>query len=605
VEAGLTDGRDDEGLLSQSAPGASAEAAGRAEQVLSFEGGRQQLLKFWHKVELRRVMDALVLGMVGGLAAQLFEWMVRWCAHFFLFDIAGYLPPLINESGGLQAQVLGRHGLWLIPVVTTLGGLISGALVFTFAPEAEGHGTDTVVNAFHRAKGMIRARVAPLKMVASAITIGSGGSAGREGPTALITAGFGSIYASVLHRTDQERRFLIIVGMAAGLSAVFRSPLGTAIFAIEVLYSAMEFESRLLIYTMLASVVAYAVDGIFVGMHPLFSVPASLMEPNYHRYPWYALLGIAGGVVGTVLPMVFYKVRDGFRAIPCPQIFKPAIGGLLVGLIALKWPQVLGGGYGWMQMAILGKLTLGVLGALLGLKILALAFTVGSGGSGGVFAPSLFVGAMLGGLVAAVFHQPAAPFVIVGMAALFAAAARVPVATLLMVCEMTGGYQLLVPAGLAVALAFLTQSWLSQGLKYRSLYEAQVPTPAQSPAHYVEELNAAFELIRAHQFKQPSLVRELDMVALMQSGIAVKLAVTEQMFMGEVRKRSPLTGQTIGQVCGEYENEALKVLAIFREQEVLLPHDSSRLLEGDRVLMVASPKTKGELEKRLGFEPTA
>ena len=598
----MTDEKRDERPLRKPSIEISAERAADVTAESSPEATRKLFLKFWHKVELRRVMDALVLGVVGGLAAQAFEWMLRICGHLFLYGIAGYMAPLISDAGGgLQGQIIGRHGLWLIPISTTLGGLISGILVFTFAPEAEGHGTDTVVNAFHRAKGMIRARVAPLKMVASAITIGSGGSAGREGPTALITAGFGSIYASVFHRTDQERRFLIIVGMAAGLSAVFRSPLGTAIFAIEVLYSAMEFESRLLIYTMLASVVAYAVNGIFVGLHPLFSIPASVMEPNYHRYPWYALLGIGGGVVGTVLPMVFYKVRDGFHAIPCPRIFKPAIGGLLVGLIALKWPQVLGGGYGWMQMAILGKLTLGLLATLLGLKILALAFTVGSGGSGGVFAPSLFVGAMLGGTVAAVFHQPAAPFVIVGMAALFAAAARVPVATLLMVCEMTGGYQLLVPAGLAVALAFLMQNWLSQGLKYRSLYEAQVPTPAQSPAHYVEELNAAFELIRAHQLKQPSLVHELDMAALMQSGIAVTLSAGEQMFMGEVRKGSPLAGQTIEQVCGEYEGDALKVLAIFREEEVLLPHGSSKLQEHDRVLMVSSPETKGQLEKSLAF----
>jgi CIC family chloride channel protein len=582
-------------------PEPSGQTAAAADAATTFpsEGARERFLKFWHKVELRRVVDALVLGVVGGLAAQVFEWMLRVCAHLFLYDIAGYVQPSISDFGGLHAEAIGRHGLWLIPVATTLGGLISGILVFTFAPEAEGHGTDTVVNAFHRMRGNIRARVAPLKMVASAITIGSGGSAGREGPTALITAGFGSIYANMFKRTDQERRFLIVVGMAAGLSAVFRSPLGTAIFAIEVLYSAMEFESRLLIYTMLASVVAYAVNGIFVGLHPLFQVPANLMEPNYHRYPWYALLGIMGGVVGTVLPEAFYKVRDLFHRIPCPRIFKPAIGGLVVGVIALKFPQVLGGGYGWMQMAILGKLTLGVLAALLGLKIVALSFTVGSGGSGGVFAPSLFVGAMLGGVVAAVFHQPAAPFVIVGMAALFAAAARVPVATLLMVCEMTGGYQLLVPAGLAVALSFLAQNWLSQGLKYRSLYEAQVPTPAQSPAHYVEELNAAFELIRAHQLKQPSLVHELDMAALMQSGIAVSLSAGEQMFMGEVKAGSPLVGQTIAQVCGEYKSDVPKALAIFRGGEVLLPHDSSKLQVADRVLMVASPGTKGELEKRL------
>jgi CIC family chloride channel protein len=555
----------------------------------------------WERVELRRVLDSVLLGVVGALAAQAFGWLLHLCQRIFLLHIAGYLPPDIGY-GAVHHQVIGRHGLWLIPVSTTLGGLISGLIVFTLAPEAEGHGTDTVVNAFHRARGAIRARVAPIKLVTSAITIGSGGSAGREGPTALITAGIGSMYASIFRRSDQERRFLIIVGMAAGLSAVFRSPLGTAIFAIEVLYSAMEFESQLLIYTMLASVVAYAVNGVFVGLRPLFYVPADMITPDYHHYPWYVLLGIAGGVMATVLPMVFYKMRDAFHAIPCPRSYKPAIGGLGVGLLALYWPQVLGGGYGWMQTAIIGGLPLKLLGALLFVKILALAFTVSSGGSGGVFAPSLFVGAMLGGTVAAVFHQPPAPFVIVGMAALFGAAARVPMATLLMVCEMTGGYQLLVPAGLAVTLAFMVQDWLSDGLKYRSLYEAQVPTAAQSPAHYVEELNDAFDLIRAHQLQQPAGLGELDMVALMQSGIPLKVTADEQMFMGAVQDGSGLVNRAIEQICGLVQPDSLKVLAVFRGEEVLLPHGSTQLKENDRLMVVCSPETKEKLKADLAFE---
>ncbi len=161
-------------------------------------------------------------------------------------------------------------------MATTLGGLISGILVYSIAPEAEGHGTDTAVRAFHRENGFIRPRVTPLKIVASAITIGSGGSAGREGPTALFSAGVGSIYASMTHRTDAEKRLLVLVGMAAGLSAIFRSPIGTAIFAVEVLYGEMEFEAGALIYTMIGSIIAYAVNGLFVGWQPLFQVPSGL-----------------------------------------------------------------------------------------------------------------------------------------------------------------------------------------------------------------------------------------------------------------------------------------------------------------------------------------
>jgi CIC family chloride channel protein len=167
----------------------------------------------------------LSLGIIGGLSAQLFTSMLRLSQKIFLVWLAGYRPPGLPEEGGVLREVIGPHGLWLVPVATTLGGLISGALVYGLAPETEGHGTDTVVKALHWTGGIIRARVAPVKMLASAITIGSGGSAGREGPTALIAAGFGSVYAKVLHRPERERRLLVLMGWRLGflLSSVHRS----------------------------------------------------------------------------------------------------------------------------------------------------------------------------------------------------------------------------------------------------------------------------------------------------------------------------------------------------------------------------------------------
>ncbi|MGH9599029.1 MAG: chloride channel protein, partial [Terracidiphilus sp.] len=218
----------------------------------------------------RLLLDALLLGVIGGLSAQAFLWMLRFSKTLFLNWMAGYTAPGIAAEGHSLSQTIGPHGLWLIPLVTTLGGAISGIIVYTWAPEAEGHGTDTVVKAVHWTGGKIRARVAPIKMLASAITIGTGGSAGREGPTALIAAGFGSIYANLLHRPERERRLLVLMGMAAGLSAIFRSPIGTAIFAVEVLYDGIEFESEALLYCMLAAIVAYAVNGSFSGWQPLF-----------------------------------------------------------------------------------------------------------------------------------------------------------------------------------------------------------------------------------------------------------------------------------------------------------------------------------------------
>ena len=241
--------------------------------------------------QARRVFDSVLLGIVGALGAQVFTFLLDLVTSLTLVGGAGYHAPALLGDGGSLHQTIGPHGLWLVPVMTTLGGLLSGLLVYTFAPEAEGHGTDTAVKAFHRAGGFIRARIAPLKAIASALTIGTGGSAGREGPTALISAGVGSLYATATKRSDEERRLLVLAGMAAGLSAMFRSPIGTAIFAVEVLYRDMEFDAPALIYTMLASVVAYAVNGLIVGWEPLFVVPAHWAPPAFSDYLGYLVLG--------------------------------------------------------------------------------------------------------------------------------------------------------------------------------------------------------------------------------------------------------------------------------------------------------------------------
>jgi CIC family chloride channel protein len=473
-------------------------------------------------------------------------------------------------------------------VATTLGGLLSGLLVYNFAPEAEGHGTDAVVKAFHRAGGFIRARVAPLKLIASAITIGSGGSAGREGPTALIGAGVGSIYATIAHRSEEQRQVLVLAGMAAGLSAIFRSPIGAAFFAIEVLYGSMEFEAGALLYTMLASVIAYAVNGLFVGWRPLFLFPPLPGKLYPLDYAWYGVLGIACGLIATLLPVVFYRLRDAFHNLPVPPALNPAIGGLGVGLLALKFPQILGGGYGWIQEAINGQLAINLLLTLLFLKIIAFSLTVSSGGSGGVFAPTLFVGAMVGGFVSSLLHLPPAMFVVVGMAATFGAAARVPIASLMMVTEMTGGYQLLPPAAFAVLLSYLVQSQLSAHLKYSSLYEAQVLGRADSPTRYVENVELALRLLGTQQVPRAAKVGHIDLVSLLDSGIPVSMHGRKELNVGVLRPESAFIGKTI-QACYETAGEsATEIIAILREGDVVLPNHDSVLQENDRLLFIGS-----------------
>jgi chloride channel protein, CIC family len=538
---------------------------------------RQQLL----------LLDTVVLGVAGAASAWVFVTLLGLFRTLFLEKLAGY-------------HVLGTQGDWLLPVSTTLGGLFSGLLVYRFAPEAEGHGTDAVVNAFHNLGGKIRARVPLIKAIASAITIGSGGSAGREGPTALIAAGVGSIYSHLGNRSEEDRRLLIVVGMAAGLSAVFRSPIGTAFFAVEVLYGEMEFETGALVYALLASIVAYALNGLVAGFGPLFVIPANLPAPLSVDYGWYVGLGIGSGLVATILPMALYGVRDAFHRLPCPPHIKPAIGGLFVGLAAVALPQVLGGGYEWIQEAIYGHIGL-VLLLLLGVgKILTFALTIGSGGSGGVFAPSLYVGAMFGGFIGRLFHQPPDAFVIVGMAAVFGAAARVPIATLLMVTEMTGGYRLLVAAALAVILSSFIQMLLVElfSIRYPSLYEAQVPTRAHSPAHYRDQLRTAMELLRSRDFWQGQEVHGLELVSLVESGVPIRFPDGRQLRVGVLRAKSPLVAKHL-ETAFLGPGDQIELILVLRNDRALWPHAGLRLEEGDHLVAITSDEGWAELSQHV------
>lgn len=546
----------------------------------------------------RLVVDAALLGVAGAAAAQVFTLLLRWSNAVLLGAIGGYRPPGLPNEGNAFQELIGPHGLWLIPLATTLGGLIVGVLVQRLAPETEGHGTDTVVHAFHRTGGVLRPRVAPIKLVASAITIGSGGSAGREGPIALAGAGIGSWYAQWTNRSAADRRILLVVGMAAGIAAIFRSPVGAALFAIEVLYVEMEFESAALLPAMLASIVAYAINGFFVGWQPLFRVPARLTLAHVVDNGWYLALGLAAGLIATFVPVVFYGVRGAFRKIPVRLELKPAIGGLLVGLLALVYPRVIAGGYGWMQQAIDGRLAVGVLLALVVAKPLAMSLTISSGGSGGVFAPTLFIGAMLGGLLAGLTHQPAAPFVVVGMAAVFAGAAHVPVASLMMVTEMTGGYTLLVPAALAVMVSYLIHRRLAPRGIYQGLYEAQVATRADSPAHHTEHLRIALRLLKEQRVLNADGIGQLDFLALLRTGIPIEVPDGRRLVIGVLRPDSPWRGRPAG-VDGRSPDDDTRIFAIIRGNHMMVPGPDTALEAGDRVLLTTAAANLARLKAHV------
>jgi CIC family chloride channel protein len=422
------------------------------------------------------------IGALSALAACIVFFLLEWTTFFALDYLAGYTPGKPAGEHLVPFSAAGPLRSWLLVLLPAIGGLISGLLVYTWAPEAEGHGTDAFIDAFHNKQGFIRTRVPFIKGIASVITLATGGSAGREGPIAQIGSGIGSWLGRTLKLNIRERRLMLMAGCAGGLGAIFRAPLGGALTAVEVLYRE-DFEAEGVVLCIISSSVSYAIFTSVFGRQPIFAIPpvqfASALELLL-----YAALGLVCVPFGYVYVKVFYGLRDRFfRKLPIRRALIPAFGGLLVGLLALWQPGILSGGYGTIQKALMGELPVLLMFTLAFLKIAATSFTISSGGSGGVFGPSLFIGAMLGGGVGQLAHawfpgivsSPGA-FALVGMAAFFAGVAKAPIGALLMVSEMTAGYSLIVPIMFTSVIAILlSQRW--------SLYEKQVLNKFHSPAH--------------------------------------------------------------------------------------------------------------------------
>ena len=429
------------------------------------------------------------LGVVAGLGAILFYSALALGTHLLLGTLAGYTPPAPAGEGGTPGSS-GFIRPWAIPLVTTLGGLISGSLVFLLAPEAEGHGTDAAIEAVHSNPRGIRIRAVLIKIVASAVTIGSGGSGGREGPTAQISAGFGSFLARFLDLDPEDGRIAVSVGIGSGIGAIFGAPLGGAVLAADLIYRD-DFEVAALIPGLVASIVAYTVFGLVENFNPLFGyVGRTYQFTDPLRLVWYGVIGVVAGVVGLGYAKSFYGTAALFGRIRLPRALKPAIGGLLVGLLALVVPEVLGTGYGWVQQALgdnLRLIPLWVVLLLPPLRILATSLSIGSGGSGGIFGPGMVIGAFTGAAIwrllepiaPAVPHHPA-PFVVAGMMACFGAIARAPLAVMIMVAEMTGSLEVLAPAMVAVGIAYLIVRRNDD-----TIYRSQLRNRAESPAHRI------------------------------------------------------------------------------------------------------------------------
>jgi CIC family chloride channel protein len=546
---------------------------------------------------------SLLIGVVAGLGAVVLQDAIGFANRVALGGIAGYVPPGLVSEGGTPAQAfLPHYRWWLLVLVPALGGLLTGLIVYTFAPEAEGHGTDAVIRAFHREGGYIRARVPLVKIIASAITLGSGGSGGREGPIAQVGAGFGTWLATALRVSDRERRLMVLAGAAGGIGAIFRAPLGGALVVCELLYRNMEFEYEAVIPALLTSVVAYTVYALINGWTPMFQT-TSLPFDQPRKLLVFLVLGVAVAALGWLYVTVFYRLRDRvFNRLPIPRHFRPAVGGLLTGLVGLAAPQAIGLGYGWIQMGMANQLSIhDYLAGAFG-KILATGFTISSGGSGGVFGPAVVIGGFTGGAVGTFFAhllpgwgiEPQS-FILVGMAAFFGGAAKAPIGALLMISEMTLGYGLLVPLMLACTVAVILVP------KRISIYEEQVDGSVNSPAHFDEylkqvqrvlEQQAATERAPAQRDTAQQLSRML--AAARPPGAAALPPIGATFLDVKVAPESPAAGRYVRDL---RLGDGVLVIAIRRGDETIVPSGSAQLMPGDHVIVLAGPgRSEGVLD---------
>lgn len=444
----------------------------------------------------RVLIHATVVGAAAGLMACLVYYLLEIVQLFVIDHLTGYeslrAAGEFEDFGSFKAESPRPWLLWAMPAI---GALLATLLTYRWAPECLGAGADATIRAFHQKVSEVRRRVITLKPLATVLTLSFGGAGGREGPMMQIGGAIGSTLGRYLDVTQRERRILLISGVAAGTSAIFRTPLGAALLAVEMLYRD-DFESDALVPAVLASVVGYSVFISFYGDATLFETAPSYPFVIRHL-PLYALLTLVLAAAGRLFVKCLRQVES--LSASWPLLWRAATGGLIVGLlgtgIALVGdPEVamgvMGGGYGAAQAAITGADWVGTGGSAIAIlallaagKMLAASFTVGTGGSAGAFAPSIVVGALLGGAfgraMQMVFDDPAiqpGAFALVGMGTLFGGIAHAPLGALVMVCELAGSYDLLVPLMLSEGIAFVA-------MRQTSLYTAQLATRQDSPAH--------------------------------------------------------------------------------------------------------------------------
>ncbi len=546
----------------------------RLATLLRFGLGDRQQLSF--QLLGRVLLHSALVGGAAGVVGCLFVAGLELTQIVFLERVAGYLPLRAAGERLMSEQPVAPFRPWLLLIVPAVGSLIAGALS-RFAPETRGGGSDAIIEAFHARDGVVRRRVPIIKVLASIFTLGFGGSGGREGPTMQIGGALGSIVGRYLGVPPRERRILLVAGTAAGMAAVFRTPLGAALLAVEVLHRD-DFESDALVPAVLASVVSYSVFISFYGESTLFgNLPHQPFVPSH--LPLFGLMAVIVSFIARGFLASLQGIQRLTRGLRVPEWTKPGLGGLALGVFAtpvvmLIGPHVgqagqglgiLGGGYGAAQVALTGAQwfpggwygleLLVVLGVV---KIFATSCTVGTGGSAGDFGPSLVIGGIFGGafgrLAQMVLHDPRidpGAFALVGMGTFYGGLAHVPIASLVMVCELAGSYDLLVPLMLAEGIAFVA-------LRDKSLYHAQVTTKKDSAAHREDLITDVLRGVMVGDV----MIKDRDYVAFEPGTPAEEIVRTAA--ASEWQNAFPVF-EPAGKIVGVINSRILRTLAMDRD----------------------------------------
>lgn len=407
---------------------------------------------------VRYLFLAIIIGVLAGYGAVLFKLVLKYMQWAFYQHSEDFL------------QFSDAVPLWMKIVIPSAGGLVVGIVVSSFASEAKGHGVPEVMQAIALRGGRIRKRVAAAKIFASAVTIGSGGSVGREGPMVQIGSSIGSSVGQIFKTPSVHMKTMVGCGAAAGIAATFNAPIAGVLFALEVIigdFGVMQFSP-----VVLSSVTATAISRYYFGDFPHFIIPEYSIVSLW-EYLLYPILGVFTGFVALSFTKILYWFEDGFEALPIPEWIKPAIGGALLGVVFAIFPQVFGVGYGSMNLALVNQIGFQMMLVLVFVKILASSLTLGSGGSGGIFAPSLFLGCMSGGTFGYVVHTllPAytalpGAYALVAMGGVVAGTTYAPITAILIIFEMTSDYSIILPLMLTCITATVMNSTIDRASIY-------------------------------------------------------------------------------------------------------------------------------------------